>query len=270
MESYKDKVVVITGGATGIGFSFAKRFGEDGAKLVLAGRRQSKLDEAVAALGDLGIEAAGFACDVGSHGEVEALADFVWTTYGRADVIMNNAGVAQMPSSVIDCPPEEVERMMRINFHGLWNGVSVFGKRFIEQGTPAAIYNVGSENSFYNFVPYAFAYEASKHGVHALCDALREEVPDFIEVCFVCPGFVSSEMTDPFGKGLTMDTDRYTGIAMEQLRAGEYYVVSHAYNMVRINDRYEEMSQAYAKYAPRYEGDDEFDARLLRGRMTPK
>ena len=99
---------------------------------------------------------------------------------------------------------------------------------------------------------------------------LREETPDFIEVAFVVPGFVASEMTDPFGKGLTMDTDRYTAIAMEQLKAGEYYVVSHAYNMERITDRYEEISRAYAQYAPRYEGDEEFDARLLMARMNPQ
>lgn len=269
MESFKDKVVVITGGATGIGLSFAKRFGEDGAKLVIAGRRQDKLDEAVSALGERDIEAAGFVCDVGDYGQVEALADFAWEKFGRADVIVNNAGVSQQPGSVIDMAPEEVERVMRINYFGLWNGVSVFGKRFIAQGTPSAIYNVGSENSFYNFVPMASAYEASKHAVHALSDALREETPDFIEVAFVAPGFVSSEMTDPFGKGLSMDTDRYTAIAFEQLKAGCYYVVSHAYNMERITARYDEMSAAYAKYAPRYDGDEEFDARILFAKLRP-
>ena len=263
MKDFKDKVVVITGGATGIGFSFAKRFGGEGAKLVIAGRRQDKLDEAVAALAALGIEAAGCQCDVSDYAQLEALADFAEETFGGADVILNNAGVVAERSTVIDAKPEDVERVMKINFMGVWNGVSVFGKRFIARGTPAAIYNVGSENSFYNFVPGVFAYESSKHALHAMSDALREEVPDFIDVSFVCPGFVSSEMTDPFGKGLSMDTDRYTGIAFEQLKAGEYYVVSHAYNMVRITDRYEEMAEAYANYAPRYEGDDEFDARCL-------
>lgn len=263
MQDFKDKVVVITGGATGIGLSFAKRFAGEGAKLVIAGRRQDKLDAAVAALEDLGAEAAAQQCDVGDYAQVEALADFTWERFGGADVILNNAGIVTAPTTVIDAKAEDVERAMTVNYMGVWNGVSVFGKRFVARGTPAAIYNVGSENSFYNFVPGAFAYESSKHALHALSDALREEAPDFIEVAFVCPGFVSSEMTDPFGKGLSMDTDRYTGIAMEQLKAGEYYVVSHAYNMVRITERYEEMRAAYEKYAPRYDGDEEFDARLL-------
>lgn len=263
MKDFKDKVVVITGGATGIGFSFAKRFGHEGAKLVIAGRRQNKLDEAVAELNALNIEAAACKCDVSQYEQVEALADFAWEAFGGADVILNNAGVVYPPTTVIDAKREDIEQVLNVNYFGVWNGVSVFGKRFIERGTPAAIYNVGSENSLYNFVPGAFSYESSKHALHALSDALREEVPDFIEVAFICPGFVSSEMTDPFGKGLSMDTDRYTAVAMEQLKAGAYYVVSHAYNIVRITDRYEELRAAYETYAPRYEGDDEFDSRCL-------
>ncbi len=57
MESYKEKVVVITGGATGIGFSFAKQFGNEGAKIVIAGRRENKVNDAVQKLSELGFEA---------------------------------------------------------------------------------------------------------------------------------------------------------------------------------------------------------------------
>jgi len=263
MKDFGNKVVVITGGATGIGYSFAKRFGHLGAKVVIAGRRQEKLDEAVASLKASGIAAAGFACDVADYAQVEALADFAEDTFGGADAIMNNAGVLIPPSTVIDADLAQIEFVMKVNYFGVWNGVSVFGKRFVERGTPAAIYNVGSENAFYNFVPGMFAYESAKHGLHALSDALREEVPDFIDVSFVCPGFVSSEMTGPVGGEFAMDTDRYTDIAMKQILAGEYYVVSHAHNVVRITERYNELIKAYETYVPRYEGDDEFDARAM-------
>jgi hypothetical protein len=60
-----------------------------------------------------------------------------------------------------------------------------------------------------------------------------------------------------------MDTDKYTSIAMEQIKAGRFYIVSHAYNMVRIDDRYDEIRAAYETYAPRYEGDAEFDVRTI-------
>ncbi len=74
MKDFKDKVVVITGGGTGIGFSFAKRFGGAGAKVVLAGRRQEKLDAAAAKLQELGYQALGCSCDVSDYAQVEALA----------------------------------------------------------------------------------------------------------------------------------------------------------------------------------------------------
>ncbi len=116
---------------------------------------------------------------------------------------------------MIDADLAQIEFVMKVNYFGVWNGVSAFGERFVARGTQAGIYNVGSENSFYKFVRGMFAYESAKHGLHALSDALREEVPDFIDVSLVCPGFVSSEMTAPVGGEFAMDTDRYTNIAMK-------------------------------------------------------
>ena len=262
MDNFKDKVVVITGGATGIGFSFAKRFGRAGAKIVVAGRRQKKLDESVATLRELRYEAASFACDVTDLSQVEALADFAEQEFGGADVIMNNAGILIPPSTVIDADPNLIRRVLDVNYMGVWNGASVFGKRFINRGTPAAIYNIGSENAFFNIVPGMFAYESAKHALHSLTDALREETPDFIDVSFICPGFVQSEMTEMAGD-LPMDVEEYTSIAWPQILNGEYYVVSHPYNVVWIKHRYDEMIRAYETYAPRYENDWKYDPRTM-------
>ena len=267
MKDFKDKVVVITGGGTGIGFSFAKRFGNAGAKVVLAGRRQEKLDEAAARLQELGYEALGCACDVSDYAQVEALADFAEEKFGGADVIMNNAGILIPPSSVIDADMNMVKQLMDVNYMGVWNGCSVFGKRFVARGTQAAIYNVGSENAFFNIVPGMFAYESAKHGLHSMTDALREETPDFIDVSFVCPGFVQSEMTAMAGDA-PMDVEEYTSIAFPQILAGEYYVVSHAFNVVWIKQRYDEMIAAYEKYAPRYEGDWKYDPRTMQAKAA--
>ncbi|HEY5678558.1 MAG TPA: SDR family oxidoreductase [Pseudomonadales bacterium] len=262
MNNFEGKVAVITGGATGIGFSFAKRFGAAGAKVIIAGRRQQKLDESVAALQQLGYEAAGFVCDVSDLTQVEALADFAEAKFGGADVIMNNAGILIPPSTVIDADPKLVRQLLDVNYMGVWNGASVFGKRFIERGTPAAIYNVGSENAFFNIVPGMFAYESAKHGLHSMTDALREETPDFIDVSFICPGFVQSEMTAMAGD-IPMDVEEYTSIAWPQILNGEYYVVSHPYNVVWIQHRYDEMMKAYETYAPRYDGDWQYDPRAM-------
>jgi short-subunit dehydrogenase len=154
-----------------------------------------------------------------------------------------------------------VQSVLAVNLFGVWNGVSVFGRRFIEQGTPAAIYNVGSENSFFNAIPEGAWYVLSKHAVLAMTVALREELPKHIDVALICPGLVLSELAKETQEG--MDTDTYAALVMKQLKAGEFYIVSHAFNMVRIKARWNEIEAAFGKYAPRYEGDVEFDVRTL-------
>jgi short-subunit dehydrogenase len=114
----------------------------------------------------------------------------------------------------------------------------------------------------------AAAYVSSKHAVLAITEALQEEVPEFIEVGLICPGFVRSELGDEGAMEFAMDTDKYTSIAMEQIKNGEFYIVSHAYNIVRINDRHDRIEKAYQRYAPRYEGDEEFDVRTLLEKLS--
>jgi NAD(P)-dependent dehydrogenase (short-subunit alcohol dehydrogenase family) len=261
MQDFNGKVVVITGAATGIGFSLAKQFVARGADVVIAARRRERLDEAASTLIANGGEVRVFECDVTERDQVEALADFATQEFGGADVLVNNAGVGPVAATVIDARREDVQRVLDVNLFGVWNGVSVFGRRFMQQGTPAAIYNVGSENCFFNAVPKGAGYVASKHAVLAMTAALREEVPDHIEVGLICPGLVQSELARETSEG--MDTDRYAALVMTQILAGEFFIVSHAYNIVRIRARNEEIERAFKKYAPRYEGDDEFDVRSL-------
>ncbi|MDJ0919767.1 MAG: SDR family oxidoreductase [Henriciella sp.] len=268
MESYKDKVVVITGGATGIGFAFAKAFGSEGAKIVIGEQRENRLQEAVEALKQLDVEASYTVCDVADYDSVEALADFAWDRYGQVDVLINNAGIAARRKPLPDMPMEEVRKLFDVNFFGVWHGSAVFGRRMRDQGTPAAIFNVGSENSFFSAVPRSTAYLASKHAVHGLTEGLREDLPDFITVGMIVPGWVRSELGDPSVAHMAMDADEFVGICMPQMKAGNPYIVSHAYNMEHVRDRYETISEAYAKYAPRYEGDDEYDVRTLIRKMA--
>lgn len=257
MKDFKDKVIVITGSATGIGYSLAKQLGLQGAKIILTGRRAHRLREAETKLRELGIEADHKTCDVSDREQVEALADFSWELHGHVDILINNAGIPPKISTTIHAEPEDIERVFCVNLYGTWHGISIFGKRMIAQGTPAGLYAVGSENSLFYGVPGGSVYIASKHALHGMMDALRGEVPDFIHVGLSCPGFVKSEIGE--NMDMAMETDRYTSIVVEQLKAGAFYIVSHAHNMVHIQKRYDEMANAYATYAPRYDGDEEFD-----------
>lgn len=267
MDSFKDKTVVITGGATGIGFGLAKRFGAEGAKIVIGEPRQNRLDEAIAALHELGIDAAALVMDVTDPASVEALADFTWNTYGGAHVLINNAGIPSSRMPIVDVPMADVRKLFDVNFFGVWHGAAIFGKRMIAQGEPAAIYNLASENSFFNAVQNSASYIASKHAVRGLTEAMRAEFPDFVQVGMIVPGFVASEMTKG-SEQFAMDADTFAEKVVEQIRGGEFYVVTHAYNIERIKPIHEEIEDAYARNAPRYDGDDEYDVPTLIARLT--
>jgi NAD(P)-dependent dehydrogenase (short-subunit alcohol dehydrogenase family) len=265
MKDFKDKVVVITGAATGIGFALAQQFAQRGARIVMAARRRQRLEEAAAALASTGADIRVYECDVADREQVEALASFTWEEFGGADVLVNNAGIGAKTTTVIEASREDVQSVLDVNLFGVWNGVSVFGQRFLERGTPAAIYNVGSENCFFNAVPQGAAYIASKHALLAMTLALREEVPSFIEVGLICPGLVQSELAKETAKG--MEATAFAQIVMDQIDRGEFFIVSHAYNIVRIRERQNEIAHAFDTYAPRYPGDDEFDVRTLGARL---
>ncbi|MDB2668792.1 SDR family oxidoreductase [Alphaproteobacteria bacterium] len=268
MQQLKDKVVVITGGATGIGFAFAKAFGGQGAKIVLGEPRQAALDEAITALTDLGIHAVSMAMDVRHMESVEAFADFAWQQFGRVDILFNNAGVSMPRAPIEQSDMQAVRDLFDVNFFGIWHGCRAFTKRMIAQGTPAEVYNTGSENSLFVAVPHSAAYVASKHAILGLTESLRHDAPDFLHYGVIFPGFVATPMTAAGGGDLGMDADEYAAIVLAQVQAGEAYIVSHAYNAERIAPRTEALQQAYAKYAPRYPGDDVYDVPLLIERWT--
>ncbi|MEC8291397.1 MAG: SDR family NAD(P)-dependent oxidoreductase, partial [Pseudomonadota bacterium] len=100
MEDLKDKVVAITGGATGIGFALAKSLGVEGAKIIIGEPRQEALDSAIAGLSELDIEAISAPLDVANLSSVEAFADVAWEHYGRVDMLINNAGIMHPPKTL--------------------------------------------------------------------------------------------------------------------------------------------------------------------------
>lgn len=261
---FAGKTAVITGGATGIGLALAKQMGGADARIILFEPREEVLGEAVDALKALGIEAKYFAGDVTDAQSVEALADFAWAQNGRADIIVNNAGVGGPRGGVLDTDLAEARALYDINFWGVWHGIQSFGRRYREDGLPAAIYTTASENALFNALPSGGgAYVSGKHALLGLMDVLRREVKNKaeltnVELGVIIPGWVATPLSHQRG----MDADAFAKIIFAQMQAGEYYLVGHAYNIVRVRERIDELEAAYAQYAPRYEGDDEFDVQL--------
>ena len=263
MLDITDRTVVITGGATGIGFGPAKALGARGANVVIGEPRQARLDEAATLLNDIGIKVRAMPLDVSDPKQLSDFANEAFTAFGEVAVVINNAGIGQARGAVIETPVEELQRVMAVNFEGVWRGCQEFGRRLIEQGTPAGLYNTGSENSFFVAVGHSAAYVASKHAVLGLTDCLREEMPEYILVGMIAPGFVGSELIPEPMRPLGMPVDEFAEIIAPQILSGEPYVVSHGYNRVRIDERQRQILDAYERSAPRVEGDERYDVRVL-------
>ena len=267
---FAGKTAVITGGATGIGFALAKQMGSAGARIILFEPREEMLGEAVEALKAQGIDAKYFAGDVADPAAVEALADFAWAENGRGDIIVNNAGQGGPRGGIFDTDLAEARALYDVNFWGVWHGIQTFGKRYRADGLPAAIYATASENALFNALPTGGgAYVSGKHALFGLMDVLRREIankPELanIEAGVIIPGWVATALSRNMG----MEADRFAEMIFQQMHAGEYYLVAHAYNVVRLRERIDELEAAFARYAPRYDGDEEFDVQLYYARLA--
>jgi NAD(P)-dependent dehydrogenase (short-subunit alcohol dehydrogenase family) len=262
-QTLAHKVVAITGGATGIGFALAKAMGRHGAKIVIGEPRQEYLDKALSELHADDIIASAITLDVTDIDSVNTFAEFAWTTYGQVDILINNAGISGPRGMIDKINVDEARHVFDVNFFGVWHGCAVFSKYMLQQGTPAAIYNVASENAFFVAVPKSPAYIASKHAVFGLTQSLRHDMPSFIHLGTIFPGFVETPLTGPFSAGYAMNADKFAETIMPQIIANEPYVISHAFNKVHIDAQHAEISDAFATFAPRYEGDEEYDVKAM-------
>ena len=268
MLELENRTVVITGGATGIGFGLARACGHRGARIVIGEPRRNRLDEAVAILEKEGIVARAYSLDVTVAAELEAFAEQAFNAFDEVALVINNAGVGQQSGSVLDTTLEEMRRVMAVNFEGVWLGCKVFGERLIKQGAPAGLYNTGSENSLFVAIDNAAAYVASKHAVYGLTDALRGEMPDFVHVGMIAPGFVGSELIPEPMRALGMPVAQFVEIVLPQILAGEPYVVSHGFNLSRIAERQQILVDAYRAFAAASLEDDRYDVRSILKRLT--
>ena len=184
----KDRVVVITGASSGFGKGAALEFAREGARVVLAARREDLLNELAAECKAAGAEAIVCATDVSKRDEVERLAAKAIDAFGRLDVWVNNAGVGAIgPFEKI--PLEVHEHVIATDLLGTLYGSYCAYRQFLAQGSGVLI-NIASELGF-GSVPYYSSYTAAKHGVTGLSDSLRQEVKqnglDGIYICTIMP-----------------------------------------------------------------------------------
>lgn len=259
------KICVITGGASGIGLGLAKALLARGGQVVLA---DINIARAEVVAEELGPKAHAAALDVRSTESFEALAAQVFSSFGRVDVMVNNAGVSG-GRGLLDTPEDEIDWVIDVNLKGVWRGTSVFGKRMREQTTPSVICNIGSENSLGYISRGLGIYAASKHGVVGMCDVLRHELPAHMKVCVACPGLVTSDLTRsstqtaprPRLNEAQLDmSDRVMAMGMPPEEAGEmiakgieredFIIPLHAHVVKIAETRWQEIADSFAAHAP--------------------
>ncbi|MBE9209425.1 SDR family oxidoreductase [Nostoc sp. LEGE 06077] len=192
MSVIQNKVVIITGASSGLGEATAKRLAASGAKLMLAARREDRLKELVAEITKSGGTATYRVTDVVDRTQVETLAQETLITYGRIDVLINNAGL--MPLSPLDqVKVEEWEQMIDVNIKGVLYGIAAV-LPIMRQQKSGHVINLSSVAGHKVFAGSA-VYCATKYAVRAISEGLRLESNGEIRSTNISPGAVATELT---------------------------------------------------------------------------
>ena len=187
----KDKIVVITGASSGIGAALAKAVGMEGAKVVLAARREKKLQAIAQEIGATGGTALAVSCDVSRKERAEELIERSIREFGTIDVLVNNAGRGHF-AAVEDTTDDVIREMFAVNVFSLWFTTRPALRRMKAQGS-GHIINVASMAGKLGY-PYNSAYVAAKHACVGFTLALRQELAETgIHASVVCPAGVKTE-----------------------------------------------------------------------------
>lgn len=197
MDQLDGKVAVITGGASGMGLAFARRFAAEGMRLVLADVEEPVLDAAVAELSAGGTEVLGVPTDVSDAASVDRLAEAALERFDRVNVLCNNAGVSGSSAPVADLTADDWAWVLGVNLWGVIHGHRAFQRHLVEHGD-GHIVNTASMAGHTTFSGLA-PYHVSKHGVVALSETVYHELAaagSAVGITVLCPGFVKTRIAE--------------------------------------------------------------------------
>jgi len=200
MDDLSGKVALVTGAASGIGLALARRFAQEGMKLVLADVEEAPLANAAAALRAGGASAIAVRTDVMQEVEVKRMAQAAFDAYGNVHVLCNNAGVGGGfgVDGVWNWAREDWEWVLGVNFWGVVHGIHHCVPRMLAKGEAGHVVNTASAAGFVSGVTGA-PYTVSKFGVVALSEHLYKDLKAHqakLSASVLCPGWVDTNIID--------------------------------------------------------------------------
>jgi short-subunit dehydrogenase len=193
-DAFREKLFVITGGSSGIGYAVAEALVRRRARVVILSLHRAQVEHAMAQLGGRSSSLDGYACDIGAPADVTAICAAIVAAHGVPDVVVNNAGFA-VYRTFEQTPDEEIEQLMNVNFAGAIRVTKAFLGGMIDKKR-GQIVNVASIGGAMTITPNAI-YCGAKHGMVAWSRCLAIETARYgIHVGVVCPGRVETSFFD--------------------------------------------------------------------------
>lgn len=207
MKELSNKVAIVTGGDSGIGWATSRELSENGASVIICSNHESQLERAIGQLGEAGYDAQGMKADVTSSQDVQRLIDFTVGRYGGIDILVNSAGV-QRYGTVVETEEDTWDEVLNVNLKGMYLTAKFAIPQMISRGG-GSIVNVSSVQAFASQKGVA-AYTASKGGINAMTRAMAlDHAQDRIRVNVVCPASVDTPM-------LRWSADRFKGSGSQE------------------------------------------------------
>jgi NAD(P)-dependent dehydrogenase (short-subunit alcohol dehydrogenase family) len=196
MNRLEGKIAIVTGGIAGIGEAVAKRFADEGAAVVITGRRQAELDRVLSGIRQTKGKGLCVAGSVSEETHVREVTQRTLDTFGRIDILVNNAGIGAFGKRIHETDDGIWAEMLDVNLTGVFRMTRAVVPHMLKQGS-GAIVNISSVASLVG-IPGAPAYAASKGGLDAMTRALAVDyAKDGIRCNVVNPGLIDTPMAAP-------------------------------------------------------------------------
>lgn len=198
MRELRERVAVVTGSASGIGYALAERFAAEGMRVALADVEEPALEKARRALEAQGAQVIGVPTDVSRAEDVERLARQTLSAFGAVHVVCNNAGVSGTVAATWERTPADWQWVLGVNLWGVIHGVRTFVPTLLEQGDEGHVVNTASVLGLVS-LPRCADYAVTKHAVVTLTEALHHELLEQggrVRASVLCPAWVNTRILD--------------------------------------------------------------------------